>query len=42
LFSTEEQEKEFTGLRPEDGLTSRLLFFDLIVLAKETVGQERL
>lgn len=32
LFSSEEQEKEFTGLRPEDRLTSRLLFFDLIII----------
>lgn len=32
LFSTEEQEKEFTGLNPEDELKTRLLFFDLIVL----------
>lgn len=36
LFSSEEQEKEFTGLPPEANLTTRLLFFDLIILlAKE-------
>ena len=32
LFSTEEQEKEFTGLNPEDDLKTRLMFFDLILL----------
>lgn len=32
LFSTEEQEKEFTGLNPEDELKTRLLFFYLIIL----------
>ncbi len=32
LFSTEEQEKEFTGLRSEDELKTRLMFFDLILL----------
>ena len=36
LFSTEEQEKEFTGLPSEAELTTRLMFFDLIVLAKES------
>lgn len=35
LFSTEEQEKEFTGLPSEAELTTRLMFFDLIVLAKD-------
>ena len=35
LFSTEEQEKAFTGLPSEAELTTRLMFFDLIVLAKE-------
>jgi len=35
LFSTEEQEKEFTDLPSEAELTTRLMFFDLIVLAKE-------
>jgi hypothetical protein len=32
LFHTEEQEKEFTGLNPEEELKTRLLFFDLILL----------
>ncbi len=36
LFSTEEQEKEFTGLSPDAELATRLLFFDLIVLTKDT------
>ena len=35
LFSSEEQEKEFTGLSAESKLSSRLKFFDLIVLTKE-------
>lgn len=35
LFSTEEQEKEFTGLPIESSLKTRLLFFDLILLTKE-------
>lgn len=35
LFSSEKQEKEFTGLPLEANLTTRLLFFDLIILAKE-------
>lgn len=35
LFSTEEQEKEFTGLKPEDTLETRLMYYDLIVLSKE-------
>jgi hypothetical protein len=34
LFSSAEQEKDFTGLKPEDKLTTRLMYFDLIVLAK--------
>lgn len=33
LFSTEEQEKEFTGISEDQILQTRLLFFDLIVLA---------
>ncbi|MCG2462566.1 N-acetyltransferase [Flavobacteriaceae bacterium F89] len=32
LFSTEEQEKEFTGLDLETELKTRMLFFDLILL----------
>jgi hypothetical protein len=34
LFSTEEQEKEYTNMSEERGLTTRLLYFDLIVLAQ--------
>lgn len=34
LFSSEEQEREFTGLHKETPLSTRLLFFDLIVLTK--------
>lgn len=34
LFSTEEQEKDFTGISEDQVLETRLLFFDLIVLAK--------
>lgn len=34
LFSTEEQEKEFTGLKKEDELKTRLMFFDLIHLKR--------
>lgn len=34
LFSSEEQEKEFTGLPLVANLNTRLLFFDLIVLTK--------
>ncbi len=34
LFSSEEQEKEYTGLKTENTLITRLLYFDLIVLAK--------
>ena len=32
LFSTEEQEKEFTNLHTDDFLETRLMHFDLIVL----------
>ncbi len=32
LFSTEEQEKKFSGLSPENTLKTRLLYFDLIIL----------
>jgi len=32
LFSTEDQEKSFTGLAEDDELTTRMLFFDLILL----------
>ena len=32
LFSTEEQEKEFTGLNITDELFTRLMYFDLIYL----------
>ena len=32
LFSSEDQEKDYTGLKPEDKLTTRLMYFDLIVL----------
>jgi GNAT superfamily N-acetyltransferase len=35
LFSTEEQEQEFTGLPEDAELNTRLMFFDLILLAKE-------
>ena len=35
LFSTEAQEKEYTGLLPDAKLTTRLMFFDLIVLTKK-------
>ena len=33
LFSTEEQEKEYTGLTEEDELSTRLMYFDLIILS---------
>ena len=33
LFSTEEQEKEYMGLSEDDQLKTRLMYFDLIVLA---------
>ena len=32
LFSTEEQEHEFRGIKPERPLNSRLMYFDLIEL----------
>lgn len=35
LFSSEAQEKEYAGLSIDSELTSRLKFFDLIVLTKE-------
>ena len=34
LFSTEEQEREFRGLKPECLLNSRLMYFDLIELVR--------
>lgn len=33
LFSTEEQEKEYTGLATDDSLATRLMYFDLIRLS---------
>ena len=33
LFGTEEQEKEFTGIPEDQDLDTRLMFFDLILLA---------
>lgn len=35
LFSTEDQEKEFTGLGENDELLTRLMYFDLIYLQSE-------
>ncbi|GAB1858385.1 GNAT family N-acetyltransferase [Flavobacteriaceae bacterium MHTCC 0001] len=35
LFSSEEQEKDFTGLSKDVELQTRLMFFDLIILARE-------
>lgn len=35
LFSTEEQEREFRGIKPERLLSSRLMYFDLIELIKK-------
>lgn len=35
LFSTEDQEKEYTGLEGENELKTRLMFFGLIVLSSE-------
>lgn len=35
LFSTEEQEREFRGIKPERPLNSRLMYFDLIELIKK-------
>ena len=32
LFTTEEHEKQFTGVKPEKNLKTRLMFFDLILL----------
>jgi hypothetical protein len=32
LFSTEEQEKEYTGIDSDAKLETRLLYFDLIIL----------
>lgn len=32
LFTTEEQEKEFTKVKPEHDLKTRLMFFDLILI----------
>lgn len=34
MFSTEDQERESTGQAPDKKLSSRLLYFDLIVLSK--------
>ncbi len=34
LFSTDKQEKEFTGIPDDEELATRLLFFDLIVLSQ--------
>lgn len=34
LFSSEEQEKEYTGIPQEKNLNTRLLYFDLIVLTE--------
>jgi hypothetical protein len=36
LFSTEDQEKEFTGIKPEDSLETRLMYYDLIVLSRDS------
>ncbi|MBR5314246.1 MAG: GNAT family N-acetyltransferase [Clostridia bacterium] len=35
LFSTEEQEREFRGIKPEHALNSRLMYFDLIELVEK-------
>lgn len=32
LFSREDQEKEYSGLKPDDKLNTRLMYFDLIIL----------
>jgi hypothetical protein len=32
LFSSEDQEKEYSGLKPDDKLNTRLMYFDLIIL----------
>ena len=34
LFSTEEQEREFRGIKPERPLNSRLMYYDLIELVR--------
>lgn len=34
LFSTEEQEREFRGVKPDRPLNSRLMYFDLIELVR--------
>lgn len=36
LFSTEEQEREFRGIKPDHALNSRLMYFDLIELVRKT------
>ena len=36
LFSTEEQEMEYTGVIGEEHLATRLLYFDLIILSKSS------
>ena len=35
LFSTEEQEREFRGIKPERPLNSRLMYYDLIELVRK-------
>ena len=35
LFNTEEQEREFRGIKPERPLNSRLMYFDLIELIRK-------
>ena len=35
LFSSEEQEREFRGIKPERPLNSRLMYFDLIELVRK-------
>ncbi|MEO8151324.1 MAG: GNAT family N-acetyltransferase [Bacteroidia bacterium] len=39
LFSTEDQEKEFTGLTENNKLLTRLMYFDLIVLSADDKGK---
>ena len=34
LFSTEEQEQEYTGLKKDQRLKTRLMYFDLIQLSE--------
>ena len=36
LFSTEEQEQEYTGLKNDQSLTTRLMYFDLIQLSTKS------